>query len=91
MNIAQLLNLQALAFPLIQTFGGPDIANDFIKPGGEYLAEGATVLREAADVLEVAGVGLADGRLTMDEIEAVLSEFVELKEAIAKLADKDPA
>jgi len=80
MKIEQLLQLQTLAFPLISMVGGPDIPGEFIKPGAKYLHYGANVLREAADVLEVAGTALDDGRVTMTEIEAVFAEYTELKD-----------
>ena len=89
LNVNSLLELQALAFPLIKSLGGPDIAGDYLQPGGEKLLEGAAVLREAAEVLEVAGQDLAaDGKL--DDLDAIIREAKDVPGAVALLLGGDP-
>lgn len=89
MNVSDLLEIQALAFPLIKAFGGPDIAEDFIRPGGDYLKDGAAVLRAAAELLETAGTSLEDGQLTLEEINKTIDKFETLEDVIHSFGQPD--
>lgn len=88
LEIKDILQLQSIAFPLIRTFGGPDIAGEFIKPGAGYLADGGELLIQVGEFLKVAGEKLEDGTLTEDELNAVLAEFDDIGPAADALISR---
>ncbi len=78
MDIKTILELQALAFPLIKLFGGPDIQTEFIQPGAAYLDQGAAVLHAAGNLLAAAGQAMADGVMTEAEINTIIVGYGDL-------------
>lgn len=88
-QINDLLQLQSLAFPLIKMVGGPDIPRDVLEPTAGHLTSAGQTLKEASDVLLAAGAALEDGHLSLDEINGILAEANEAKDAFVKLTGGD--
>ncbi len=85
--LAQLLPLQQLLFPLIKAFLGVDVAEEFLKPGGDKFSESADVLDECSELLRACAAALADGQLDLGELNVIIDEANDIPAAVAKLKD----
>lgn len=84
-EIQDIVQLQTMVFPLIKMLGGPDVPEDILKPTSANLFRVGVVLKESTDVVMEAAQALDDGHLSLDEINAIIGEAVDVKEAIDRL------
>ena len=78
--------LQEILFPVVEALGGPDI-KEFVQDKGVVLGEAADVLESAAALLRMAGDATADGILTNEEIDAIISAAPSIEQAVKDLFD----
>ena len=74
-------DIQKLLFPVVKSLGGPDIEGAIIDKA-DVLTETALFLDQLATLCGLAGESLADGLLTDEELEALISGAESLPEAL---------
>lgn len=87
-DVGSLLQIQTLAFPLVKTFGGPDIPTDYLKPTATKLIEAGATLHQVATILDLAGKALEDGYLDPAEIDAIILQAETAVAAIEELVGR---
>ena len=79
-------SLQAVLYPIIEILTGVDIGKHV-----ELQADTAFAIRdclnEAAEIFDAAGLGMVDGHLSSDEINAVVEEATDMPEAARKIIE----
>lgn len=74
--------LQALLWPLIRSLTGFDVAAFLAQAPATALGACGNLLHQAGELFDVAAQGLADGRLTADEVNRLVGEADDLPGAL---------
>jgi len=81
-SIQDLESVQRLAFPLISMISPIDPA-EIIQSTGPALGATAGALEEAAELFRAAEAAVADGYLSAEELNTLVAEAGDMKEALA--------
>ena len=65
--------LQVFIGPVVKMLGGPDIAAE-IEDKSDVLIASGEFLQQAAELMLVAGAAMADGLLTDEEIDEIITD-----------------
>lgn len=77
--------LQALLWPLIRSLTGFDVAGFLSQAPATALSACGNLLHQAGEVFDAAAQGIADGRLTMDDVNRIVGEADDLPGALAAI------
>lgn len=79
--------LQALLFPLIQTLTKFSVPQFLAGTPAESLGLAGNALHQAGELFDAAAAALADGRVTMEEVNLIVAEALDVPAAIDRLTE----
>lgn len=77
--------IQAFVYPLVKALGGPDI-EDVVEKKADVLLETADLLEQLSTLMAYAGQSLADGLLSGEELEQIITQAEAMPDAIVAIS-----